>query len=310
MLPTYLPDGPARAVELSATPFFPQEEYQCGPAALATVLAAADASATPDELAPLVYLPARKGSLQPELVATVRRYQRLPYVIDTDFSALLAEVTGGRPVLVLQNLGVSWYPIWHYAVVVGYQPGTDQLLLRSGTTKRQPVGTRRFLNSWARAGNWGLVVLKPGELPAHADADRYLQAVAALESASHYAAALSAYQAAFARWPTDTRTRFGVANSLLGLGRANEAIHHYRQLLASQPDNAAALNNLAEALAATGCREQAITTIERAIAVPGLPPTLAPVLQKTRAELMQGTTSGTARNNPRNDAHRTNCPAP
>lgn len=287
VLPAYLADGRPQAVELSATPFFPQEEYQCGPAALATMLTAAGAAVTPNELTPLVYLPARKGSLQTELVATTRLYQRLPYVIDGDFSALIAELADGRPVLVLQNLGVSWYPLWHYAVVIGYRADTDQLLLRSGTTQRQQTSSRRFLNSWARAGNWGLVVLKPGQLPARVDAERYLKAVATLESSGHYAAALPAYQAALRRWPTDARARFGVANSLLGLARAKEAIHYYRQLLASQPNDAAALNNLAEALAAAGCRDEAIATIKRALAVPDLPPALAPALEKTRTELRQ-----------------------
>jgi len=310
LLSARLPDGAPPAFELTQTPFFPQNDYQCGPAALATVLTAASTPVTADELAPLVFLPARQGSLQPELIATTRRYQRLPYVIDANFSALIAELTGGRPVLVLQNLGVSWYPRWHYAVVVGYRADTDELVLRSGTTRRERLGSRRFMNTWARADNWGLIVLNPGELPARVDAERYLRAVAALESAGLFASALPAYQAALERWPADVRARFGVANSLLGLGRTDEAIHHYRQLLASQPDHVAALNNLAEALAAAGCRQQAIATIGQAIAVPGLSPTLAPMLQKTQAELVQGGSSGGTPNNPHADQYTTSCTTP
>ena len=40
---------PARA-ELTEVPFFPQEEYQCGPAALAMALNAAGLSVTPESL--------------------------------------------------------------------------------------------------------------------------------------------------------------------------------------------------------------------------------------------------------------------
>lgn len=310
LLSARLPDGAPPTFELTQTPFFPQNDYQCGPAALATVLTAANTPVTAGELAPMVYLPARQGSLQPELIATTRRYLRLPYVIDANFTALIAEVASGRPVLVLQNLGVSWYPRWHYAVVIGYRADTDELVLRSGTTRREQLGSQRFLNTWARAENWGLIVLNPGELPTRVDAERYLQAVAALESVGLFASALPAYQAALSRWPADVRARFGIANSLLGLGRTDEAIYHYRQLLASQPDHVAALNNLAEALAAAGCREQAVATIEQAIAVPGLPPTLAPVLQKTHAELVQSGISGGTHNDPHTDRHRTNCTTP
>ena len=52
------------AVELSAVPFFAQEDYQCGPAALATSLAHFKVAVTPDDLVDKVYLPARQGSLR------------------------------------------------------------------------------------------------------------------------------------------------------------------------------------------------------------------------------------------------------
>ena len=68
---------PAR-VELTGVPFHPQEEYQCGPAALATVLVHAGVATTPDALVPEVYLPARGGSLQAEMLAAARRHGRWP----------------------------------------------------------------------------------------------------------------------------------------------------------------------------------------------------------------------------------------
>ena len=45
-----LPQGLPLRTELAQVPFFPQDEYQCGPAALATVLASAGAKVTPDWL--------------------------------------------------------------------------------------------------------------------------------------------------------------------------------------------------------------------------------------------------------------------
>jgi len=46
------------AVELDQSPFFPQEDFQCGPAALATTLNAVGIGVTPEELARQVFLPA------------------------------------------------------------------------------------------------------------------------------------------------------------------------------------------------------------------------------------------------------------
>lgn len=122
--------------ELTDTPFFPQEQYQCGPAALATVLkhsgVETDASALIDE----VYLPSRQGSLQIEILASSRRHNRLPFRIPPEMSALLEEIAAGNPVLVLQNLGLSWAPQWHYAVVVGFDLAHQEIILRSGTEAR------------------------------------------------------------------------------------------------------------------------------------------------------------------------------
>src|SRR5690606_29566356 len=69
-----LPEGLPERVELKSVPFFPQDEYQCGPAALATSLAATGVKVTPTELVPQVYLPERKGSLQVEMLAAARRH--------------------------------------------------------------------------------------------------------------------------------------------------------------------------------------------------------------------------------------------
>ena len=71
---------PAR-VELESTPFFPQSDYQCGPAALATVLAADGVDVTADQLVSEVYLPGRRGSLQVALIAATRARGRLPYTL-------------------------------------------------------------------------------------------------------------------------------------------------------------------------------------------------------------------------------------
>ena len=62
--------------ELVDVPFFPQERYQCGPAALATVLDYSGREVGPDELVPLVYVPERQGSFQVEMLAATRRHER------------------------------------------------------------------------------------------------------------------------------------------------------------------------------------------------------------------------------------------
>ncbi len=280
-------DSRPPVIELSATPFFPQEDYQCGPAALATVLGVSGVNVTPAELTPKVYLPERKGSLQLELSAATRRYARIPYPVAPSLAALLRELQGGHPVLVLQNLGVSWLPRWHYAVVIGYAEDRDQIILRSGTTARKEMATKLFMRTWRRAEYWGLVVLKPGELPVDTQPEHYLEAVSNLEMSGAYRESLLAYQAALSRWPGNFWARFGVANSYLGLGHHNAAELHLRELLVDYPQHPAVLNNLAEVLARRGCLSKAVNAVRQGLSAPHLTPPVRSVLEETQREITQ-----------------------
>lgn len=258
-------------VELEATPFFPQQDLQCGPAALAAVLGAAGVPTQPEQLVREVYTPGLEGSLQLELAAAARARGLLPVEVAPELDALLAELAAGRPVLVLQNLGLRSLPAWHYAVVIGADPATDELILRSGVERRAVTPAAKFLRSWDLAGRWGLVLLAPGELPAMPDRDRYFAAVAGLEASGRHAAASRAWAAALEAWPDDPVALFGFATANHLAGNLAAAYDGYVELLRRAPDHAAALNNLAHLLADHGCPVAARTLAQRALdtAAPG-----------------------------------------
>jgi hypothetical protein len=256
------PPGAAQRLELAAVPFFPQDRYQCGPAALATLLGASGANVEPAELVSEVYLPARHGSLQLELLAAARRHGRVAYPLPPDRRALDAELAAGRPVLVLQNFGSASHPAAHYAVVVGYGPG--YLLLRSGLTERLKLNESRFDGTWARAERWAFVALRPGELPASADARVYTEAASAFEAVASDAAAAAAFGAATERWPTEPAGWLGLGNARERGGDLGGAEAAYRAALEVAPGYVAARNNLADLLARRGCLAAARREIVRA----------------------------------------------
>lgn len=245
------------ALVLDEVPFYPQTQYHCGPAALAGILGASGVTVSPQALAPQVYLPGRHGSLQLELVAATRRAGRIPYVVEETPEALFDELRAGRPVLVLQNLLVRSVPKWHYAVVVGVDPARNRIVLNSGTRKGLRVAAPKFLRTWDWAGRWGLLALRPGELPERAEPARYLASVADFEAVAGAAAATPAYQAALRRWPQDPRTHLALGNQAYAAGDRIPAARHYREGLRLAPADPVLGNNYATVLGELGCRRQA-----------------------------------------------------
>lgn len=258
-------------VELRATPFFPQTEYECGPAALATALGAAGIAVRPEALTEQVYLPARRGSLQLEMLATARRQGTLAVRLPPTLEAVLGEVSAGHPVVVLQNLALEIAPAWHYAVVIGHDLARGELLLRSGTTERQVLPISTFEHTWARGGHWAFVALPPGELPASATESELAAAAVAFERVATPAAARRVYDAALARWPDNLTLAIGAGNArhaaadLEGAARAFAAA-------AERHDSAPAWINLAEVRLAQGRRVEAEVAARRALARAAIEP--------------------------------------
>jgi tetratricopeptide (TPR) repeat protein len=177
---------------------------------------------------------------------------------------MIAELADGRPVLVFQNLGATRLPVWHYAVLIGYDARRNVALLRSGTTKRLEMRWQRFAASWHRGGRFAFTTLVPGDIPVHADAGRYIEAAAGLESAGQRSAAAAAYDAAIARWPREPLAWLGRGNVAYAEGDLEAAAENYVRALQLSPRDAAARNNLAQTLANAGCLQEAERQIELA----------------------------------------------
>ncbi|HEU5138087.1 MAG TPA: PA2778 family cysteine peptidase [Steroidobacteraceae bacterium] len=289
-IPAHLPAGAQQGVELDATPFFPQDKYQCGPAALATVLVASNADTTPEALVPVVYLPARKGSLQVEMQAAPRRFGRLSYELSRNLQSILEELAAGRPVLVLHNYGLSFWPRWHYAVVIGYDAATDSFILRSGKKRRQEWRARTFMVAWHNGGRWAMVVLRPGETPASADPTLYLQAAADFERGASPADARLAFDAAVQRWPAQSVAWTGRGTAEYRAGNFAGAARDYAAALRLDPNNIGARNNLAQSLLDLGCPARALEQLQ-AVDVGALASPLKEAVLDTRRHIEAAVTS-------------------
>ena len=263
-------EGLPPRVELDTVPFFAQEKYQCGPAALAMALSAAGIAATPDALADEVYIPARRGSLQVEMLAAARRHGLLAYKLAPELKDVLTEVAAGNPVVVLQNLGLwAFHPYWHYAVVIGYDLEKNQILLHSGDKARRAMTLGLFEFLWIDGGRWAMVALAPGRLPASARETRYATAAAALEQSGRIAEAHLSYAALLQRWPANLTGMMGLGNTAYALGHVADAEAAFRKATVAHPLAAAAFNNLAQTLADQGKLDAALDAARKAVSLGG-----------------------------------------
>jgi hypothetical protein len=256
---------PAAPVELADVPFFPQDDHQCGPAALATLLSYTGDTVTPAVLAPEVYVPDRKGSFAMGMVAAARRHGRVVYPLHESLDSVLAALDAHIPVLVMQNNGLSFYPIWHFAVVVGADRAHENFILRSGRTQRLVESFSTFEYTWARSGYWAALVLDPATLNDGLDPDETLRQLAALEDGGATEAAQAGYWRASLNWPDEKFAWFGLANTSVKLKQWDKAEAAFHELLRRHPSYPAGLNNYADFLVRQGRPREALPLAEHAV---------------------------------------------
>lgn len=258
------PAGLPQRVERATVPFFPQTRDHCGPAALATALADVGLPADPERLGGAIFLPARGGTLQLEMLGGARRQGAVATRLPGELEALLREVAAGHAVVVLQNLGLGFAPRWHYAVVVGYDLAARELILRSGTTQRERLALHTFDHTWTRAGRWAITVLPPDRLPATATEAAAQQAALGFERAAPPGRAALAWRTLLARWPGNALAGIGLGNSLAAAGDAAGARAAF-QAAAERHDSAVAWINLSRLRLAAGDVPGARAAAERAL---------------------------------------------
>jgi len=254
-----------KSAELKNVPFFPQIKYQCGPAAVATVANYYNINRTPEEISREIYLPDKKGSLQVEIIAEIRSLGLIPYPLSPSLENIFIEIESGFPVLVLQNLGLKAYPVWHYAVVVGFDIEKNVLLLNSGKHERIEIPVSYFYNTWLKAAQWAIAVVPVDKLPSTANLTVFMSTIADLEELGNLEGAYSAYSLAQKKWPDSKLPLAGLGNIAYKTGEYKESRKHYLKVLEITPKDANILNNLAYAYGREQCFTQADKTINKAI---------------------------------------------
>jgi len=149
------------AGQILPVPFFPQEEYQCGPAALASILTYWGVPADPGAIAEAIYLPRLKGTLSLDLLLYAERQGLRATLLPPSPDALKTALRAGRPVIALLNVGLPLVPTWHYVVLVGYADGPRAFVAHDGRHRERVFSYDDFTWRWQASGRWALLVVPP-----------------------------------------------------------------------------------------------------------------------------------------------------
>lgn len=257
------PPAISRQALLSAVPFYPQQEYFCGPTTLSEVAAYYGVEHSAESIAGLTFTPGLQGSLQIEMAAASRQLGFVAYEQRGSLSQLLQLVAEEIPVIVLQNNGLSWLPRWHYAVVIGYDLDRREMILHSGLSAEYRLPLATFERTWHRANYWLLAMLPPGRTSALLDPFLYTRACQDLLQTRQTEAGVTALISATKQWPDYWLPYFLLGNHFLARAPAEAAIWFAKGLpLAKQQP--AYLNNYALVLSELGCKAQALELIKAA----------------------------------------------
>ncbi len=266
----YLKKPTHSSIELNAVPFYPQQEYLCGPASLRMVAeywkqqkkVVRDVSY--ETIRQVTFIPEKKGSFRPQMVAAARQLG-LVAIESTRRADLFELLDGGIPVIVLLNQGTVSIPVWHYAVVIGFDLDRQLVILRSGDTKRQAMKISTFYEFFKKGGHWKLIAVPATMVPPGVTEASYLKAAYDLEQTLDDEIVQIAYESALKQWPDSLLVKLAAANYFFDKYHYEIAYDLYDAVLKKEPDDPIALNNMAETLYYLGEFDEALDFIDRAI---------------------------------------------
>ncbi len=143
---------------ISAVPFYAQEAYQCGPAALAGVISYWQIEVEPDDVAKEVYSRSAKGTLNIDMVIYAQHKGLVADQYAGCMKDLKKNIDSGYPLIVLVDYGFWVYQLNHFMVVIGHDE--DGVIVNSGQDKGKFIPEADFMKSWEKTAFWTLLIKK------------------------------------------------------------------------------------------------------------------------------------------------------
>lgn len=143
-------------VIINHVPFYPQEDYQCGPSSLAAVLKFHGLDISPQEIASEIYSKSARGTLDMDLLFYAQKRGLDARKYSGSISDLKERIKQGHPLIVLVDYGYGPLQANHFMVIVGYNE--SGVFANSGREEKRFIPDKEFLRVWGRTGYWTLLI--------------------------------------------------------------------------------------------------------------------------------------------------------
>jgi hypothetical protein len=267
------PPAIARQHLIPQVPFYPQQEYFCGPTTLSEVAAFYGREQDPATIAPTTFIPGLQGSLQIEMASATRQLGFVAYTQRSNMAQLLKLVAENIPVIVLQNNSLAWWPQWHYAVVIGYDLNTAEVILHTGVTKAHRLNFATFERTWQRGNYWLLAMLPADKSSGQLEPFIYTKASQDLLTTQQVKVGIEALKTATTQWPDYWLPYFLLGNHYFS-SQPLLAAQWFDKGLPFAQQEISYLNNYAMLLSELGCDSQARSLITAALNISPTDPNL------------------------------------
>ena len=153
---------PKGSTILPDIPFFKQEDYQCGPAVLATVIdywykrTGKGIWITPDQIVSDIYSPTARGVLGIDLEIYSRKVGFRGRQFAGSVKDLIGAVDQGTPPIILVDYGLGFYQQGHFMVVTGY--GSAGVIVNSGPDQNRFIPEKDLDRIWKKTGYWTFIM--------------------------------------------------------------------------------------------------------------------------------------------------------
>lgn len=147
---------------LNDVPFHAQQDFQCGPSVLASLLGHAGDAVPPERIAAEVFRKDMRGTLTLDMGLYPRQRGHASSFGPGRPETLVAAIDAGRPVGVMVNLGFNVVRRLHFMTVIGYTP--EAVVAHDADRRAARIPWDSFLEQWESAGRWMLTV-EPEDAP-------------------------------------------------------------------------------------------------------------------------------------------------